>query len=73
MNHSIHYICCRPGASEAELDAAEEQASAALPPEVRVLYRLHDGQDLAFDRDMDARMHVPLNVQASTFLGLLGG
>lgn len=34
----------RPGASDAELDAAERSIGAALPPEARAAYALHDGQ-----------------------------
>lgn len=41
---------CSRGASEAELDAAERQLGFALPPALRVLYRVHNGQELEFDR-----------------------
>ena len=36
--------CCRPGASEADLDAAEAGLGVSLPPAFRALYRVHDGQ-----------------------------
>ncbi|GLC42449.1 hypothetical protein PLESTF_000813600 [Pleodorina starrii] len=39
----------RPGLSEAEACAIESELGFALPPALKVLYRLHDGQSLAHD------------------------
>ena len=39
-----------PGASESQLEETEQQLGYALPPALRVLYRVHDGQELEFDR-----------------------
>lgn len=35
----------RPGATDAELDAAEQHMSVTLPPEFRAFYKGHDGQN----------------------------
>jgi len=61
----------RPGASEADLDAAEAQLGVSLPPAFRALYRVHDGQELKLDRDLDTtRTSLP---HKSMFHGVLGG
>ena len=61
----------RPGASEAALDAAEAQLGVSLPPAFRALYRVHDGQELKLDRDLDTtRTSLP---HKSMFHGILGG
>lgn len=60
----------RPGASEADLDDAERQLRVRLPPALRALYRVHDGQDLEFDRAMDASR---ASMVPSVFHGLFGG
>lgn len=60
----------RPGASEEELDAAEHQLGVTLPPALRVLYRIHDGQDLQFDRHIDNQRP---SMGPSVFHGLFGG
>ena len=61
----------RPGASEADLDAAEAELGVSLPPAFRALYRVHDGQELKLDRDLDAtRTSLP---HRSMFHGILGG
>ena len=36
----------------------ERALGLALCPALRVLYRVHDGQDLEFDRQVGCRMHV---------------
>lgn len=45
-------LLCRPGASEDALDDAERQLGIRLCPALRVLYRVHDGQELEFDRQV---------------------
>lgn len=61
----------RPGASEADLDAAEGELGVSLPPAFRALYRAHDGQELKLDRDLDTtRTSLP---HKSMFHGVLGG
>ncbi|GAQ85968.1 hypothetical protein KFL_002630120 [Klebsormidium nitens] len=56
------------GASEEELDHLEEKLGAPLPPAVRVVYRLHNGQwdESLFERDTPEKLE-------HLFLGLLGG
>ncbi|KAG2484729.1 hypothetical protein HYH03_016476 [Edaphochlamys debaryana] len=44
-----------PGISEAEVAEVESTLGFTLPPALKVLYRLHDGQALAFDAGMDRR------------------
>ncbi|KAL4458786.1 hypothetical protein ABPG75_013651 [Micractinium tetrahymenae] len=58
------------GASEAELDAAEQQLGFALPPALRVLYRVHNGQELQFDRLVDIQRTA---AHESIFHGMFGG
>jgi F-box protein 3 len=65
----------RRGATEAELDAFEAALIAPYPreplaPAVRALYAFHDGQELAFDRGLDARRP---EMGPSAFHGLFGG
>jgi hypothetical protein len=43
---------CSPGASEETLDATEADLGITLCPALRVLYRVHDGQELEFDRQV---------------------
>ena len=64
---------CSPGASEAQLDRAEQalQGGLRLPPALRVLYRVHDGQQLEFDRQVDTQ-HITA-MHPSIFHGLFGG
>ncbi len=50
IRHTPPHTPGSPGASEAELDAVERQLGFALPPALRVLYRVHNGQELEFDR-----------------------
>ena len=60
----------RPGASEEDLGSAERQLGMALPPALRVLYRVHDGQQLPFDDMMDSQR---TTMDPSVFGGLFGG
>lgn len=59
-----------PGASDAELDAAEQRLGYALPPALRVLYRVHNGQELEFDRLVDNQRTA---AHESIFHGMFGG
>ena len=60
----------RPGATEADLDDAEHQLKVRLPAALRVLYRIHDGQDLEFDKQIDSARP---SMGPSVFHGLFGG
>ena len=61
----------RPGATEAELDAAGRELGVTLPPAFRALYRCHDGQELRLDRELDStRTSMP---HKSMLHGILGG
>lgn len=60
----------RPGATEAEIALAETQLNVKFPAPLRILYRIHDGQELEFDRQMDNRRPV---MGPSAFHGLFGG
>jgi F-box protein 3 len=60
----------RPGATEAELDDAERMLKVQFPAALRVLYRIHDGQDLDFDRQIDT---LRPSMGPSVFHGLFGG
>ena len=60
----------RPGATEAELDEAERTLKVRFPAALRVLYRIHDGQDLEFDRRIDNLRPI---IGPSVFHGLFGG
>lgn len=51
-----------PGASEAQLDEAEASLGAPMPPALRVLYRLVNGQELEFDRQREAMPTVPVRL-----------
>ncbi len=51
---SFFPVSGRPGASEEALDDAERQLGTRLCPALRVLYRVHDGQELEFDRQVGA-------------------
>ena len=70
----IHSPCihspCRPGASEDQLDEAEHQLGTTLCPALRVLYRVHDGQELEFDRQVDKQR---TSMHDSIFHGMFGG
>ena len=68
----VHFMlhANRPGASEAELDAASEALGLPLPPALRVLYRFVDGQELLLDAALDADNQAP--VHPSMLHGLLG-
>ena len=61
---------CRPGASEDQLDEAERQLGITLCPALRVLYRVHDGQELEFDRQVDKQR---TSMHDSIFHGMFGG
>ena len=65
-----HTAPCRPGASEDQLDEAERQLGTALCPALRVLYRVHDGQELEFDRQVDKQR---TSMHDSIFHGMFGG
>jgi hypothetical protein len=60
----------RPGATEADLAQAEAQLDVRFPAPLRILYRMHDGQELEFDRRMDMRRPA---MGPSVFHGLFGG
>ncbi|PSC76399.1 F-box SKIP16 isoform A [Micractinium conductrix] len=60
----------RPGASESQLEETEQQLGYALPPALRVLYRVHDGQELEFDRQVDRQRAA---AHESMFHGMFGG
>jgi F-box protein 3 len=60
----------RAGATEAELDDAERTLKVRFPAALRVLYRIHDGQDLEFDRQIDTSRP---SMGPSAFHGLFGG
>ena len=60
----------KPGATEAELDDAERTLKVKFPAALRVLYRIHDGQDLEFDRQIDINRPT---MGPSVFHGLFGG
>lgn len=60
----------RPGASEALLDAVEAELGVKLCPALRVLYRVHDGQELEFDRQVDKQRTA---MHESVFHGMFGG
>lgn len=60
----------RPGATEADLNEVEHQLEVQLPAALRVLYRIHDGQDLEFDRQID---NARPSMGPSVFHGLFGG
>jgi hypothetical protein len=64
------YKPCRPGASEDQLDEAERQLGTPLCPALRVLYRVHDGQELEFDRQVDKQR---TSMHDSVFHGMFGG
>lgn len=61
----------RPGATEAELDAAEVALGLAFPPAFRALYRCHDGQQLQLDTQLDAGTSAAMHESMSH--GVLGG
>lgn len=65
----------KPGLSEACIMAAQEALGFDLPPALKVLYRIHDGQDLAFDERMQKRPGGPATDEelASIFHGMFGG
>ena len=44
----------RPGATETELNRAEHRLDLVLPDALRALWRVHDGQQLQFDAELDA-------------------
>uniref|UniRef100_A0A7S0RC94 ApaG domain-containing protein n=1 Tax=Pyramimonas obovata TaxID=1411642 RepID=A0A7S0RC94_9CHLO len=54
------------GASEEQLDEAEQSLGVTFPRAMRMMYRVHDGQDLSFDRAAN-------QIDASMFHGLFGG
>jgi SMI1 / KNR4 family (SUKH-1) len=63
---------CRPGASEAQLDAAEAALGVALPAAVRAMYRVHDGQELPADGVADTTGECQLD-SPSMLHGVFGG
>ena len=44
VGQHLLFVRCRPGVTEAELDAAGETLGVQLPPTLRVLYRFLNGQ-----------------------------
>ena len=58
----------RAPATEAQLDEAERLLKVKLPDSLRVIYRIHNGQELSCDASFPETM--PDN---SMFHGLLGG
>ena len=60
-----------PGATEAELDDVESVLNVQLPPAMRVLYRLCNGQILKYDRQLDTTRQA--DADPSAFHGLFGG
>lgn len=66
----MHAVAFREGATEDALDRTEAELGCRLPPALRVLYRLHDGQDLRFDAMLDAQR---ATMHSSIFHGLFGG
>mmetsp|Transcript_26346 Transcript_26346/g.84407 ORF Transcript_26346/g.84407 Transcript_26346/m.84407 type:complete len:374 (+) Transcript_26346:767-1888(+) len=60
----------RPGAPEAALAEAEAELGLAIPLCLRVLYGIHDGQELLFDTNLDNNRQM---LDASMFWGLFGG
>ncbi|GFR44770.1 hypothetical protein Agub_g6101 [Astrephomene gubernaculifera] len=54
---AVHYPAIlqtiKPGLSEAEVGAAEAELGFRLPPALKVIYRLHDGQDLLLDAALE--------------------
>lgn len=60
----------RPGASEDALDAVQAELGFRLCPALRVIYRVHDGQALEFDRQVDNQRTA---MHDSVFHGLFGG
>lgn len=59
-----------PGADEAALNKAEAALGVRFPPALRVLYRIHDGQSLEFDRSLDLKRMIE---DKSMFHGVFGG
>ena len=76
-------LSLRPGATEEELDAAEVELGLELPDALRVIYRIHNGQQLQYemvrDSDEDSVENsdgdnlLPQVSSASKFHGLFGG
>lgn len=65
-----------PGATESELDLTEQDLGHQLLPALRVVYRLHNGQDLLYDRMVDQRRFVGgsrREAHPSLFHGVFGG
>lgn len=70
------YASLCPGATESELDLTEQDLGHPLPPALRVVYRLHNGQDLLYDRMVDQRRFVGgsrREAHPSLFHGVFGG
>mmetsp|Transcript_29991 Transcript_29991/g.76373 ORF Transcript_29991/g.76373 Transcript_29991/m.76373 type:complete len:579 (-) Transcript_29991:483-2219(-) len=49
----------QPGASAEAVAAVEEELRSPLPPALKAIYMLHDGQALRHDSELDARQKVP--------------
>ena len=66
-----------PGADEDQLVHLETSLNVKLPPSLKVLYRFHNGQQLAFDDRFDKAQKCPARPQvspdASIAHGLFGG
>lgn len=60
-------LSLRPGASEEALNEAQRRLQTFFPPALRVLYRIHDGQDI-----VDRRIFLGRK-SACMFQGLFGG
>jgi hypothetical protein len=82
----VHMPCCPPPAPQASCSTSSpprtthatdpQQHTPYASPHIhpappQVIYRLHDGQQLAYDEEIARRGQAP--PQPSTFLGLLGG
>ena len=63
---------CRPGATEAHLAAAEQALGLPLPPALRVVYLVHDGQHLPGDAAADTTGACDLE-SPDMLRGLFGG
>lgn len=70
------YNSLAPGATERELDLAEQDLGHVLVPALRIIYRLHNGQQLEYDKMVDQRRFLGgahRDAHRSLFHGLFGG
>jgi len=61
------------GASEDQINSAELTIGATFPAPLRLIYRIHNGQKLKFDSQMDSQDSSHPPCYTSIFLGLFGG